>query len=342
MIIEEELSLRRNVKTYAYTCLNDAYQILCDIGMPESLKNARCVMVFAAFAEMRAIDTKWKNASENYKGTKFIHDFINREFPNKAGLDDKGYAENSREMVRKYTIKPWISAGILEAKPGLATNDKNNSYRFTAHFAALIRFYGTEQWGERLKDYKESHVDYAKYLKQAKKIERDYELDFDGITLRLKKSGHNRLQIELLNALPKLISKGKPELLYIGDASERYLVFEKDRMNELGIHVMSETAKLPDIILYDPVDKRIVFIEAYYTGGPFTIDRVNELKRACQCKSGTEVVFVTGFPNTAKMLKAFKEVAWDTEIWTADEPTHLVHKNGDKFIGRPLRPIPHD
>jgi len=37
-----------------------------------------------------------------------------------------------------------------------------------------------------------------------------------------------------------------------------------------------------------------------------------------------------------KMLKNYKDVAWDTDIWSADEPTHLVHKNGDKFIGRPL------
>ena len=304
--------------------------------MPNNLKNARCVMVFAAFAEMKANDTKWKNVSETYKGTKFIHDFVNKEFPNKAGLDKEGYAENSRETVRKYTIKPWISAGILEIKPGLATNDKNNSYRFTSHFAALIRSYGTEQWNERLHDYKESNEDYAKYLKQAKKIERNYELNFDDITLTLKKSGHNKLQIDLLNALPKLISSSKPELLYIGDAADRYLVFKKERMEELGIHVMSETSKLPDIIMYDSADKRIIFIEAYYSSGAFTIDRVNEIKRACKCERGMEVVFVTGFPNTSKMLKAFKDIAWDTEMWAADEPTHLVHKNGDKFLGRPL------
>ena len=328
--------MKQNIETYKYQCLNDAKQILHAVGMPEKLCNPRCVMTFAAFAEIKASDAKWKNVSESYKGTKFIHDFINEQFPNKAGLDNKGYAENSRETIRDDTIKPWISAGILEAKPGLATNDKNNSYRFTAHFAALIRSYGTDQWLESLKDYKESHEDYAKYLKQAKKIERDYELDFGDINIKLKKSGHNKLQIDLLNSLPKLISKGKPELLYIGDASDRYLIFEKERMKKLGIHVMSETAKLPDIIMYDPVDVRIIFIEAYYSGGAFTIDRVNEIKRACQCKDVMEVVFITGFQDTKKMLRAFNYVAWDTEMWSADEPTHLVHKNGDKFIGRPL------
>lgn len=79
-----------------------------------------------------------------------------------------------------------------------------------------------------------------------------------------------------------------------------------------------------------------IFIEAYHSTGPFTIDRVNAIKSLCQCAEGTEAAFITAFDSTTKMLKHYKEVAWDTDIWSADEPTHLVHKNGDKFIGRPL------
>ena len=50
----------------------------------------------------------------------------------------------------------------------------------------------------------------------------------------------------------------------------------------------------------------------------------------------TEAAFITAFDSTSKMLKHYKEIAWDTDIWATDEPTHLLHKNGDKFIGRPL------
>jgi hypothetical protein len=83
-------------------------------------------------------------------------------------------------------------------------------------------------------------------------------------------------------------------------------------------------------------ENRIIFIEAYHSSGPFTIDRVNSLKALCHCRPGMEAAFITAFDSTSKMLKHYKEVAWDTEIWSSDEPTHLVHKNGDKFIGRPL------
>lgn len=327
--------MKRNVTHYDYDCLNEALDILICIGMPATLTNPRSVMTLTALAEIYP-GQKWRNASETYHGTHYIVDFINTHFPNKAGLDNCPYAENSRETFRKANIKPWISAGILEPKAGLATNDRDNSYRFSSYFAALIRSYGTDQWEERLADYNETHVSYAEYLKQTKTVERDYITEYDGAQISLKKSAHNRLQVEILKNLIPLVSKGKPELLYIGDAVDRDLWQKNERLEELGIHVLSRSGNLPDIIIYDPQEKRVIFIEAYHSTGPFTLDRVNALKALCHCEEGTEAAFITAFDTTAKMLKHYREVAWDTEIWSSDEPTHLVHKNGDKFFGRPL------
>lgn len=327
--------MKRNVSQYTYKCLNEAREILESINMPRSLSNPRCVMILAALAEMTD-SKKWRNASEDYHGTHDILAYINHNFPNKADLDKTPYAENSRESFRKKTIKPWISAGLLEPKAGLATNDKDNSYRFSSHFAVLIRSYRTEQWEERLKDYNDTHISYAELLKQEKKIERDYETVYGEEIISLKKSSHNKLQIEILEKLVPLISKGKPELLYIGDAADRDLWQKDERMRELGIYVMSESSCMPDIILYDPQEKRIIFVEAFHSTGPFTLDRVNSIKALCKCEKDTEAAFVTAFSTTSKMLKHYKEIAWDTEIWCADEPTHLTHKNGDRFIGRPM------
>lgn len=327
--------MKRIVTHYEYSCLNDAFDILTSIGMPANLTNPRSVMTLAAMAEMSP-GKKWRNASEAYHGTHFIVEFINTHFPNKAGLDNCPYAENSRETFRKSNIKPWISAGILEPKAGLATNDRDNSYRFSSYFASLIRCYGTDQWNERLVDYNETHMSYAEYLKQTKTVERDYIAEYDGSKISLKKSAHNKLQMDILKKLIPLVSIGKPELLYIGDATDRDLWQKNERLEELGIHILSESGNLPDIILYDKLVNRMIFIEAYHSTGPFTLDRVNSIKSLCQCEYGTEAAFITAFDSTSKMLKHYKEVAWDTEIWSADEPTHLLHKNGDKFLGRLL------
>ena len=123
--------------------------------------------------------------------------------------------------------KPWVSAGILEPKAGLATNDKDNSYRFTSYFASLIRTYGTNQWKEKLADYNATHTSYAEYLKQTKEVERDYRFEYEGIDIALKKSEHNKLQVQILQMLIPLVSKSKPELLYIGDAVDRDLSLDE-------------------------------------------------------------------------------------------------------------------
>lgn len=327
--------MRRNVDRFNYTCLDAAFDILASIDMPDNLKNPRSVMTLAALAEMND-NKKWRNASEDYHGTHHIVKYINEYFPNKAGLDTTPYAENSRETFRKYNIKPWITAGILEPKAGLSTNDKDNSYRFTSYFAALIRTYGTEQWEEKLSDYMSTYQSYREYLKQTKSVERNYRAEYNGINIELKKSPHNKLQLQILKELLPLISEGKPELLYIGDAVDRDLWQKDDRLKELGIYVLSESGNLPDIIAYDSVNKRILFIEAFHSTGPFTIDRVNTIRNLCKCDPGTEAAFVTAFDTTSKMLKNYKNVAWETDIWTAEEPTHLLHKNGDKFMGHLL------
>lgn len=85
--------MKRKVEKYDYQCLNDAKDILISIDMPSNLTNPRSVMTLAALAEMSA-SKKWRNASEDYHGTHHILDFINTNFPNKAGLDTKPYAEN--------------------------------------------------------------------------------------------------------------------------------------------------------------------------------------------------------------------------------------------------------
>lgn len=329
--------MRVNVEDYGYQCLNDARDILRRISMPEKYCNPRCLMVFAACAEMGSSSVKWRNATENYHGTHEIIEFVNREFPNKAGLDRSGYSENSRETIRKHTLKPFISAGIMEQKSGLATNDKANSYRFTARFAALIRVYGTSQWEDALSEFLKGYTTYSDILKQVKKIEPAYQINFDGLELKFKLNPHNKLQMEIIQSLFPLVAKEKqPELLYVGDTADRYIIQKDDRLQELGIHVLSESAMLPDLIAYDESNNRILFVEAYFSGGAFTIDKVNKIKALCQCQEGTEAAFITAFDTTKKMLKAYSEIAWDTEIWVAEEPTHLLHKNGDKFVGRPI------
>ena len=44
-------------------------------------------------------------------------------------------------------------------------------------------------------------------------------------------------------------------------------------------------------------------------------------------------IYVTAFLDF-KTFKQFSEsLAWETEVWIADMPDHMIHLNGDKFLG---------
>ena len=72
---------------------------------------------------------------------------------------------------------------------------------------------------------------------------------------------------------------------------------------------------------------------AYTSTGELTIERVSKIKEYCKdCPKDIEIIFVTAFQTMKKCQQKFLSIAWDTEIWVAEEPTHMIHKNGNKFL----------
>lgn len=318
--------------TFGIKVLDDLREVMVSIGLPKKLYNSRCVMAIAALAGLTE-GVKWKSVTEQYMSPHDVIFFINLHFPNKAGLDSKGYQENSRETFRDETLAEFTHAGLTEAKPGVSTNSKDNGYRLTAEFAALLRNHDSDRWEDELEAFNAKHEAYAEKLKQVRHLDKGIPVDIDGLHLELRRGGHNKLQAQILTEFVGNFASGA-EPLYVGDATDRDKLTKSDRLKELGIYVYEASSKLPDIVLYDTARKRVIFIEAYYSSGEFTVMRVDEIKKLCHCAEDIEVVFVTAFPNMAKMKRAFENIAWDTEIWVADNPTHMIHKNGDKFISR--------
>lgn len=102
-------------------------------------------------------------------------------------------------------------------------------------------------------------------------------------------------------------------------------------MKKLGIPPLSHE-KLPDVVVYDENQKWLFLIEAVTSHGPVSPKRWLELEDAFKgCKVG--VVYVTAFPDRATFRKNATEIAWETEVWIADQPDHLIHFNGDRFLG---------
>ena len=106
---------------------------------------------------------------------------------------------------------------------------------------------------------------------------------------------------------------------------------EHDRLTELGVPPMSHE-KLPDVVVYDAKNKWLFLIEAVTSHGPISPKRYIELEESLkQCSVGK--VYVTAFPSAKEFRRYAADIAWETEVWIASNPDHMIHFNGDRFLG---------
>lgn len=119
--------------------------------------------------------------------------------------------------------------------------------------------------------------------------------------------------------------------MYVGDTSDKYLHLEKEKLKDLNFFELSHD-ELPDIVAYSAKKNWLYLIEAVHSSGPISEIRLLQLKQLTKdCKA--DVVYVTAFLDRQKFRQYISKIAWETEVWIADNPEHLVHFNGDKFLG---------
>lgn len=125
-------------------------------------------------------------------------------------------------------------------------------------------------------------------------------------------------------------------VLYVGDADQKWGVFEAAALSALGVAV-DEHGKMPDLVIHLPDRNWLVLLEAADSHGPVDAKRRTELATLF-ATSTAGLVFVSCFPSRSVMRKYLAQIAWETDVWCADSPTHLIHFDGDRFLG----PYEHD
>lgn len=325
--------------SYSYSKMNEMEEILISLELPKKYRGTRTILVLLSIGGLTEA-SKWSSVSQDFLRIHDVIQRINEYYPAKGGTDKKyaGYAENSRETIRDSSISPLCDLAILESN-GEKSNSGNIGYRFTKEFAQLLKCYKTDEWNDELAFFRDNHKTYAEKYDQKKKIDKGLPVSFDGKSFELPRSKHNKLQVAILQEwVPRFAPDSK--LLYIGDTKNRQVIKDDNMMNNLGVHVLDKKL-MPDIILYNENEnhKWILFLEAYTSTGELTVERVNKIRECCtNVREDVELIFVTAFLDMKTCLQAFKNIAWDTEIWIAEEETHMIHKNGDKFLSAHERP----
>lgn len=304
-------------------------EILKAIKLPPKLSNRRAVLTMLALAGLREKDS-WIRVSEEYKGPNAIILFVNENYPNKGGTDDRPYAINTRESFRDETITPLCELSILE-KNGMQSQSGNHAYRLTKETANLFRSYGTTEWDDELQFFLETHKTYSELYAQVRRVDKGLPITFAGNSFTLTRSAHNKLQADILNEFaPRFAPDSK--LLYIGDTKNRKLVEDEKMFAWLGLPPI-DNSLMPDVVLYNERHSWLLFVEAYISSGPMSVERVTKLKRYCKnIRRGIEPIFITAFHDMKICKSKLLEIAWEKEIWVAEEPDHMIHLNGTRFL----------
>lgn len=300
--------------------IEEARKILSSLGMPDKQQADLCCYSLLAMLNITP-KTKWSVATNEWIR---IHDILmfTRE---KYGI---AYAENSRETFRKQAMHHFRNAAIIEDN-GKATNSPNYRYRITEETLDLIKSFGSSDWEGKLSTFKENHDSLVDLYASKKKMTK-MPVKINGADFTFSAGKHNELQKAIIEEFAPRFAPNS-ECLYVGDTIEKDLVKNVDKLAELGFEITLHD-KMPDVVLYCEDKDWIYFIESVTSVGPMEPKRIKEIdEMTTRVKSGK--IYVTAFPDFKTFKKFSETLAWETEVWISDMPEHMIHLNGDKFMG---------
>ena len=305
--------------------IQDARIVLEVLGMDSERSNERSALVLLALLGLRPGEP-WSDAANPMLGTRAIMDFIRDEY-------EKEYAPNSRETVRRFTLHQFAEAHLLDQNPDQPDRPVNSpkwNYQVTAEALALIRTYGTREWDSAAAAYLADVPGLKAKYNAVREMDRIPLTLPGGVEFTLSPGGQNVLLKSMVEDFCPRFTPGG-EVLYIGDAGDKWALFEKDRFASLGVSV-NEHGKMPDLVVYMADRNWLVLMEAASSHGPVDSKRQGELAALFE-HSTAGLVYVSCFPDRAELRKYVEKIAWESEVWCADHPTHMIHYNGERFLG---------
>lgn len=302
------------------TKIKEAKELLRELDVPVQQQSDLCALVILALARLQPND-EWILSTNHWIRIHDILLFIKQAY----GIT---YAENSRETIRKQAIHHFRNAAFIEDN-GAPTNSPNYRYRLTEEMLSLLKSFQTMYWSSTKHSFLENHNSLINFYRSIKLMEK-MPVKINGNELTFSPGKHNELQKLIIEEFAPRFAENAT-CLYVGDTIQKDLVKNETMLNKLGFK-MTLHDKLPDVILYVEDKNWLYFIEAVTSVGPMSPKRIKELESMTSDVTAGKI-YVTAFLDF-KTFKSFSEaLAWETEVWIADLPDHMIHLNGDKFLG---------
>lgn len=304
--------------------------ILKEVGIPfEGLTPLRLQRMAQACMAIGGI-------KESFSEVKSVKDGIFLRTREILQFENENYGENispgSYDDIRRKDLKLLVLGDIAinsSSMESQATNDGSRGYCLSDEFAELLLAYGTEHWAESLVTYKKKVQALKEALLQKREAERIPVTLPSGEKLLLSWGEHNKLQKAIIENFLAIFGRGC-EVLYVGDTCNKLLHTDEDELRELGFFELKHD-ELPDVLAYNREKNLLFLVEAFHCTGQWDSTRLFKVKKKlANCKA--DVVFVSAFETLEQFRTKSNNIAWESEVWIADMPEHMIHFNGWKFL----------
>lgn len=305
--------------------LKAAQQIIVELGLPRAQQNERSALCLLALLDLSP-GKPWAKASAPLIGITPIMDWARKHY-------GKDYAPNTRETVRRQTMHQFVIAGIAlynPDKPNRPVNSPKTVYQIEPATLTLLRSFGTPMWQDNLVVYLSGRETLTDRYAKAREQHRVPVKIAPGKNITLSPGEHSELIRAIIEDFVPRFVPGSV-LVYAGDTGDKWGYYDGALLVGLGVDV-DVHGKMPDVVLNYTERKWLILVEAVTSHGPVDGKRYAELTELFS-KAKAGLVYVTAFPNRAIMARYLGELAWETEVWVADSPSHLIHFDGRRFLG---------
>ena len=307
------------------TAIDAAQEIIKSLGLPPAQQNERSALCLLALLNLTP-GKAWVDAENPLMGITPIMDWARKYY-------GKNYAPNTRETFRRQTMHQFCDAGLAlhnPDQPDRPVNSPKTVYQIEPATLNLLHRFGTPSWDDNL----------AAYLAQRETLVVRYATERD----------QNRIPVQIAPGKVITFSPGEHSVLiraiiedfaprfapdcvlvYAGDTGDKWAYFNDTLLAELGVYVDSH-GKMPDVVIHYTAKNWLLLVESVTSHGPVDGKRHAELAELFS-SSTAGLVYVTAFPDRATMGRYLPTLAWETEVWVADAPSHLIHFNGVRFLG---------
>ncbi|MBS7829184.1 N-6 DNA methylase [Wohlfahrtiimonas chitiniclastica] len=305
--------------------IDQAIEILKLLGMPVAQQNHRSALTFLALLNLHP-DGQWSELEQPLLGVTPIMDWI-------RDIYGKQYAPNTRETIRRQTLHQFESGGLVlynPDEPNRPVNSPKACYQIPDELLQVLQSYGSPLWEKNLSTWLSQRTTLVEQYAMEREMEKIPLVLSDGTEVKLSPGEHSQLIHDIVVKFGPAFTPGA-EVIYLGDTGAKEDFFKKERLKKLGVTV-NRKGKLPDVVLYWPEKDWLILIESVTSHGPVDGKRHEELSRLFS-NALPGLVYVTAFPNRKIMGRYLSDISWETEVWVADAPTHMIHFNGVRFLG---------